>query len=361
MFEMRTIPLGASTTLKHTDGLAANELPTGNGNGTGNSKVTSPTLTSPTHGYVSEAAPELEAEFSSEFGDALTQSADYALVAQAIRYLESNFKRQPSLEELAEVLHLSPFHLQRVFTRWAGISPKRFLQFLTVDFAKDLLAASHSVLDATYAAGLSSPGRLHDLFVTVEAVTPGEYKSQGTGLKIAYGRHATPFGDCLLATTPRGICALYFLDANNCWEQAVGALYQNWGAATLVEAPDVTAPLADRIFASGNHDLSLDQPPLRLLIKGTNFQVKVWDALLRIPPGAVCTYADIARAIDAPKAARAVGGAIGANAIAFLIPCHRVIRQGGLLNDYRWGATRKHAILGWEVAHTLLDQDSSQA
>lgn len=290
----------------------------------------------------------LEGAFDAEFDAA----ADYALVAQAIGYLEDNFQHQPTLEELAAHVHVSPFHLQRVFSRWAGISPKRFLQLLTVDYAKTLLDESHSVLDAAYAAGLSGPGRLHDLFVTLEAVTPGEFKQQGAGLEIVYGRQATPFGDCLLAATPRGICALNFLDDGG-WDVAVEQLRLNWPAATLVADGQATAALAARIF---HPNRVADPTPLRLLVKGTNFQVKVWSALLRIPAGAVCTYADLARAIDQPSAARAVGGAVGANSIAYLIPCHRVIRAGGLMRGYRWGTTRKRAILGWEAAQRTLDK-----
>jgi len=280
---------------------------------------------------------------------------DYALVAEAIRYLETHFRSQPTLEELAAALHISPFHLQRVFTRWAGISPKRFLQFLTADYAKTLLGASHSVLDATYSTGLSSPGRLHDLMVTLEAVTPGEYKSQGDGLTIRVGRHATPFGDCLLATTPRGIVALNFVDDGPAWETALAALRRRWPGARIVLDPAATAPLAAAVFATD----ARRQTPLHLLVKGTNFQVKVWEALLHIPAGAVCTYGDVARAIEQSRAVRAVGGAVGANAIAYLIPCHRVIRQGGIVSDYAWGATRKRALLGWEAA--ALDKNSLPA
>lgn len=287
----------------------------------------------------------------------LTASADYALVAQAIQYLGQNFQEQPSLEDLAAMLHVSPFHLQRVFSRWAGISPKRFLQFLTVDYAKARLLAAQSVLDAAYDAGLSGPGRLHDLFVTLEAVTPGEYKSQGDGLSITVGHHSTPFGECLLATTPRGIVALNFLDPDHSWEEAFGELHKTWVAASISVDSTVTAPLAERIFATDEQELS----PLRVLVKGTNFQVKVWEALMRIPYGAVCTYADIARTIENPQAVRAVGGAVGANAVAYLIPCHRVIRQGGLVSDYRWGATRKRALIGWEAAHRLLENEAASA
>jgi AraC family transcriptional regulator of adaptative response/methylated-DNA-[protein]-cysteine methyltransferase len=285
----------------------------------------------------------------------LSNSADYALVAQAIEYLGQNFQEQPSLEELASVLHVSPFHLQRVFSRWAGISPKRFLQFLTVDYAKSRLQAAQSVLDTAYDAGLSSPGRLHDLFVTLEAVTPGEYKSQGEGLTISVGQHSTPFGECLLAATPRGIVALNFLDPDNTWEDALNELHKAWAAAQITMDPSATAPLIERIFSPHGNSL----PPLRILVKGTNFQVKVWEALLHIPPGAVCTYADIARTIDNPTAVRAVGGAVGANAVAYLIPCHRVIRQNGLISNYRWGAIRKRAIIGWEAAHLLQDEKAA--
>lgn len=276
---------------------------------------------------------------------------DYALVAQAIEYLSRDFRSHPSLEELATHLHVSPYHLQRVFSRWAGISPKRFIQFLTLDYAKSLLRQRAGVLETAYAAGLSGPGRLHDLFVTLEAVTPGEYKQGGAGLTLHVGRHTTPFGDCLLATTARGICALNFLDDGRnpaaAWHDARTALAQAWPAATLVDAPEVTAPLAARIFAAAAEH---DPAPLPVLVKGTNFQIKVWEALLRIPPGTACTYSDIAVAVCGPAAARAVGGAVGANAVAYLIPCHRVLRKDGAAGDYRWGATRKRAILSWEAA-----------
>jgi AraC family transcriptional regulator of adaptative response/methylated-DNA-[protein]-cysteine methyltransferase len=294
-------------------------------------------------------AEKLESSYS--------ESADYALVAQAIQYLGQNFQDQPSLENLAETLNISPFHLQRVFSRWAGISPKRFLQFLTVDYAKARLASAQSVLDASFDAGLSGPGRLHDLFVTLEAVTPGEYKSQGEGLSISVGYHSTPFGDALLAATPRGIVALNFLDPDHSWDTALAELHKRWSAATITQDESMTAPLADAIFSPQSTEL----PPLRVLVKGTNFQVKVWEALLRIPPGAVCTYADVARTIQNPAAVRAVGGSVGANAVAYLIPCHRVIRQGGLVSDYRWGATRKRAIIGWEAAHLLQEGEAASA
>jgi AraC family transcriptional regulator of adaptative response/methylated-DNA-[protein]-cysteine methyltransferase len=286
-------------------------------------------------------------------------SADYQLVAEAIHYLEANHTEQPSLEELATYLHLSPFHLQRVFKRWAGISPKRFLQFLTVEHAKQLLAASHSVMDTAYAAGLSGPSRLHDHFLAIESMTPGEFKEGGRGLTIAYGVHASPFGDCLLALTERGVCHLSFLNGGG-RDSEIMALHERWPHAKLVENAKVTGATLAHIFpgeeqAAGAEWLAASSS-LRLLLAGTNFQVKVWEALLRIPPGAVTTYEDVAHAIGKPSAARAVGGAVGANAIAYLIPCHRVIRKSGVIQDYRWGPTRKKAILGWEAAHMSREQ-----
>lgn len=271
---------------------------------------------------------------------------DYQRVAEAIQFLEQNYQDQPSLEELAAQMALSPFHLQRLFTQWAGVSPKRFVQYLTAEHAKRLLTNAHSVLDATYATGLSSPGRLHDLLIATEAVTPGEFKQQGAGLQIAYGRHATPFGDCLLAVTGRGICQLLFVTESG-WEQAVTELQEQWQAAVLVEDATQTQPLLEQIFPANGQD---GQRSVSLLLKGTNFQLKVWQALLQIPAGAAWSYEDVAHAIGQPTAARAVGNAVGANPIAYLIPCHRVIRKSGLVEAYRWGATRKKAMLAWESA-----------
>ncbi len=281
-------------------------------------------------------------------------SADYALVAAAIEYLETHHTAQPDLDQLAATLALSPSHLQRVFRRWAGISPKRFLQFLTVEHAKELLAQSHSVLDAAYDAGLSSPSRLHDLFVTVEAMTPGEFKAGGAGLTIVYGFHTTPFGECLVAVTERGVCAVSFVgDAGQ--EVEVAALAARWPNARLMRDDTQTAAVAAQVFAPLDKPNATATPtsraPIRLLLAGTNFQVKVWEALLRVPPGQVTTYADVAEAVGQPTASRAVGSAVGANPVAYLIPCHRVIRKTGAIKEYRWGSTRKKAILGWEAAH----------
>ena len=294
-------------------------------------------------------------------------SSDYQRVEQAIHYLEENFRAQPTLDELAANLSLSPFHLQRLFKRWAGISPKRFVQFLSADYAKELLRTSASVLDATYETGLSSPSRLHDLMISVQAVTPGEYKNGGAGLNIRYGFHESPFGECLLATTERGICAFSFLSTElngTGRSHALSSLRADWPAADLIEEPQSTAPLLEQIFPKNVLELPEEdtssltryaeplQTPtqLNLLLRGTNFQVKVWEALLKIPTGTVCSYQDIAELIGKPSAARAVGSAVGSNQIAFLIPCHRVIRKNGIVKDYRWGATRKKALLGWEAA-----------
>lgn len=275
---------------------------------------------------------------------------DYQLIAAAIAWLETNRLEQPSLDDLAGHLAISPFHLQRLFKRWAGISPKRFLQFLTVEHAKELLAQSHSLLDAAYASGLSGPSRLHDLFVNVEAMTPGEFKAGGKGLTVRYGVHPTPFGDCLLAVTERGVCGLTFVNGGGAAGE-IAALHERWPAAHMVEDCPGTAPVAARIFAPAGQDAAGRQDaPLPVVLAGTNFQIKVWEALLRVPLGHVCTYEDIAQSIGQPSAARAVGGAVGANAIAYLIPCHRVIRKSGVIQDYRWGSTRKKAMLGWEAA-----------
>lgn len=277
--------------------------------------------------------------------DVLAQSAqDYALVAQAIRYIESHRREQPELAAIAGHVGLSEFHFQRLFSRWAGVSPKRFLQALTVEEARRSLTRSGTVLDAAYEAGLSGPGRLHDLLVQCQAATPGEVKSGGAGLTIRYGIQPTPFGNALLGVTDRGICALSFVAEGEAGS-AIDELRARWPAAHLYEDRGQSAAIAQRIFADSRQD-----EPLHLLIKGTNFQMQVWQALLRVPAGSLTTYGELAQAIGRPFAARAVGGAVGSNAIAWLIPCHRVIRQTGVVDGYRWGSDRKRAILGWEAA-----------
>jgi AraC family transcriptional regulator of adaptative response/methylated-DNA-[protein]-cysteine methyltransferase len=275
-------------------------------------------------------------------------TSDYARIERAILYLDAHGQEQPRLAEVAAHVGLSPYHFQRLFTRWAGISPKRFLQFQTLEHAKQLLAERRNMLDATYDAGLSSGGRLHDLFVTLTAMTPGEFKQGGAGLTIQYGLHPSPFGDYLLAVCERGICALRFLTGASSAE-VLRELRAEWPRATLVEEPGATRPFAERIFPSRT---PREIQPLSLFVKGTNFQLKVWEALLRIPSGAVATYEDIARSLQMPRAARAVGSAVGDNPIALLIPCHRVIRKTGAFGDYRWGLTRKRAMLTWESARS---------
>lgn len=269
-------------------------------------------------------------------------SADYERIEKAIHFIEENYQRQPELGEIAASAGLSEFHFQRLFTRWAGISPKRFLQFLTKENAKDLLQHS-SVLNATYSVGLSSPGRLHDLFVSTEAVTPGEYKTAGEGLTIQYGFHPTPFGEALIGLTERGICHLSFVQ--NSRESALLNLKSRWSRATLQEDQHATGAMLAPIFSLGEHPT-----PIALFLSGTNFQLKVWEALLTVPRGALTTYEQVAAQIGQPTALRAVGTAIGHNPIAYLIPCHRVIRKMGEFGNYRWGTARKKALLGWESA-----------
>ncbi|MBI3738911.1 MAG: methylated-DNA--[protein]-cysteine S-methyltransferase [Chloroflexi bacterium] len=271
-------------------------------------------------------------------------SEDYLRIEQAILYLENHHKDQPSLEEIAASVGLSEFHFQRIFTRWAGISPKRFLQFLTKENAKDLLNKSENLLDTTLQVGLSSLGRLHELFVTTEAVTPGEYKTRGACLTIRYGLHPTPFGKCLIGVTERGICHLGFVQTNE--GDTIDALVADWKEAKMIEDHRATAPLVAPIFLLN----AREQTPLHLHLRGTNFQLKVWEALLNVPSGAVTTYQRLAAQIGQPTASRAVGTAVGHNPIAVLIPCHRVIRALGEFGNYRYGAPRKMAILGWEQA-----------
>jgi len=266
----------------------------------------------------------------------------YKLIEQAIQYIEANAQSQPNLEEIASAIGVSEYHFQRIFTRWAGISPKRFLQFLTRENAKELLDRSENLLDATHQVGLSSLGRLHDLFVNTEAVTPGEYKSRGAGLTIRYGIHPTPFGKCLIAATERGICHLGFVEQSE--GKAIDDLVTDWTQASMVEDYKTTAPLVTRIFSTGE-----PASPLNLHLRGTNFQIKVWEALLNIPSGAVTTYERIAASIGNPKAIRAVGTAVGDNPIAYLIPCHRVIRKSGEFGNYMYGSARKKAILVKEI------------
>jgi AraC family transcriptional regulator of adaptative response/methylated-DNA-[protein]-cysteine methyltransferase len=273
-------------------------------------------------------------------------SQDYERIEQAIYFLQSHHHEQPTLSEMAHSVNLSEYHFQRLFSRWVGISPKRFMQYLTKEQAKHLLTRSEDLLSVSYATGLSGPSRLHDLFVTCEAVTPGEYKQRGEGVEIRFGIHPSPFGECLVALTDRGVCNLMFVQ-NHEREAAITFLKDNWPAAKFTEDYSGTGVVIDEMMVLFQKKSST---PLRLYLSGTNFQIKVWEALLQIPPGSVVSYEDVAMHIGMPSASRAVGNAISRNPIPVLIPCHRVIRKSGEFGDYRWGASRKKAILGWEMA-----------
>ena len=273
---------------------------------------------------------------------------DYLTVSKVLKYLDDNFKKQPELEELAQQAGISPFYLQKVFTRWVGISPKKFLQYLTIDYAKKILSQSRSVLDAAYESGLSGPGRVHDLFVNIEAVTPGEYKNKGLGLCIYYAFHESPFGYALLAVTDRGLCGLSFHDKKND-KDILPYLKQKWQNAEFIEDDKKTKVYYDQIF-SGN----TIQPDteINIFLKGSKFQIKVWEALLKIPVGHLFSYNDVAKMIGMTGSSRAVGNAIGANPISYLIPCHRVIKNMGIIGNYHWGSNRKKAIIGWEAVES---------
>lgn len=277
-------------------------------------------------------------------------NSDYARVARVIRFLRDRVHEQPTLAECAAQAGLSEYHFQRLFQRWAGISPKRFLQFVALGEAKRHLAHGHSLLDASLAVGLSAPSRLHDLFVTIERMTPGQYKAQAAGLTVRYGIEPTPFGPALLATLDRGLCGVSFvIDGDE--TTAVAELAARWPRATLRHESSAIRPHAEALRAR-MHDRthSTGPHPIGVVLKGTPFQLKVWEALLRVPPGAVVSYGDLAQQVGSRTAARAVGTAVGQNPLAFLIPCHRVIRASQALGDYHWGADRKLALLGVEHA-----------
>jgi len=275
------------------------------------------------------------------------RARDYVLIRRAIAFLSETWAEQPSLDRLAEHLALSPAHCQKLFKRWCGLSPKEFVQAITVDHARALLEGSASVLDAAHEVGLSGGSRLHDLFVSHEAMTPGDYKRRGEGLEMAYGFHASPFGEALLIATDRGVAGLAFVDEDKGQrrEDALADMMQRWRRARYVEASAKIAPHAKQIFAS---EWSSDQP-VRLVMIGTDFDVRVWETLLKIPMGRAVSYTDIARHIGAPSASRAVGSAVGRNPISFVVPCHRVLRGDGNLGGYHWGLTRKRALIGWEA------------
>jgi AraC family transcriptional regulator of adaptative response/methylated-DNA-[protein]-cysteine methyltransferase len=268
---------------------------------------------------------------------------DYQRIEKAISYIAENFKAQPDLDEVAKQVHLSPFHFQRIFKDWAGVTPKKFLQYISLEYAKELLERKYTLADATEESGLSGTGRLHDLFVSIEGMTPGEYKNEGENLVINYSHAETPFGNVLIASTEKGICHISF--ANN-WDEEMRALRNRFNKANFVQKTDMHQQNALQIFKKDWSDL----PQVKLHLKATPFQLKVWEALLRIPFGKVNTYNGIASMIEQPKSSRAVGTAIASNPVAFLIPCHRVIRSTGNIGEYHWGSARKTAMIGWEGA-----------
>lgn len=270
--------------------------------------------------------------------------SDYDRIERAMAYMVDKAAEQPSLAEIAAHIHLSPFHFQRLFCRWAGTTPKRFLQVLTLERGKQLLDESRSLLDVSHQLGLSGSSRLHDHFVQIEAVTPGEYKSRGKQVKIAYGLHSTPLGAMFVAVTQRGVCRAEFVDADSL-QALVDDLHRAWPLSSITESIESTRHAIDAFFSQ---NAASGHGPLSLHVAGTNFQLAVWRALLKIPTGTVASYAQVAKSLGAPKAARAVGNAIGANPVALLIPCHRVIQQSGALGGYRWGPTKKLMAQAWE-------------
>ncbi|ENX17127.1 hypothetical protein F895_01062 [Acinetobacter sp. CIP 64.2] len=275
-----------------------------------------------------------------------SQQRNYERIAQAIQYIQQNFQQQPQLDEVAAHIHLSPAHFQRLFTEWVGTSPKKFLQYMSVEYAKQILKQEQgSIFDATFATGLSSTSRLHDLFIQIEGMTPAEYKHGGQSLTIHYQFAETLFGEVLIASTHKGICALSFVDNR---ADALQQLKSQFPQAQFIEQIDALQQSALALFQKAPRQLA----DIKLHLKGSEFQLKVWQSLLKIPMGQLSTYGQLAKAIDHPKAARAVGTAIGSNPVAFLIPCHRVIQSTGAFGGYEWGTLRKTALIGWEGAQT---------
>jgi AraC family transcriptional regulator of adaptative response/methylated-DNA-[protein]-cysteine methyltransferase len=271
---------------------------------------------------------------------------DYERIADAIEYITKNVKEQPSLDEVAEMVHVSPFHFQRMFTEWAGVSPKKFLQFLTVDYAKKILTGptSKTLFDAADDIGLSGTGRLHDLFVNIEGMTPGEYKNGGENLTIKYSIRESQFGNYLVASTGKGISNLYFFDGDK--NTVIGELKSGWPNAKIIESSDGDQEKVARFFSND----FCDAEKIKLHLRGTEFQLKVWEALLKIPQGGLTTYGKLAGILQQPNASRAVGTAIGSNQVGFIIPCHRVIKSVGGIGEFRWGSKRKKAMIGWEAS-----------
>ena len=274
--------------------------------------------------------------------------ADYERVRKALAFMTARWREQPSQEAIADHVGVSASHLHHIFRRWAGLTPKAFLQAVTLDHARELLRGSASVLDTALEVGLSGPGRLHDLFVTHEAMSPGEWKSGGEGVTLSYGFHPSPFGESIVVAAPRGLAGMGFVDDGD-RAAALADMRRRWPRASFVEDAAGTAPLATRAFDPTTWRA---ETPLRVVLIGTDFEVRVWETLLRIPLGRATTYSDIASHIGKPKAARAVGAAVGRNPVSFVVPCHRVLGRSGALTGYHWGLTRKQAILGWEAGRT---------
>jgi AraC family transcriptional regulator, regulatory protein of adaptative response / methylated-DNA-[protein]-cysteine methyltransferase len=270
---------------------------------------------------------------------------EFQRIEKAIGYIRDNFKTQPDLDEIARQVYLSPFHFQRIFKNWAGVSPKKFLQYISLEHAKELLRQRHSLADVSYEAGLSGTGRLHDLFVSIEGMTPGEFKNEGANLEIFFSFADTPFGEILIASTLKGVCHLSFADNR---EKEFQDLRLQYAKARFTQRTDLHQQNALKIFQQDWKDLAA----VKLHLKGSAFQIKVWEALLKIPMGQVSSYGQIAASLQAPNASRAVGSAIGSNPVAFLIPCHRVIRASGIVGEYHWGSARKTAMIGWEGVKT---------
>jgi len=275
----------------------------------------------------------------------LAAADDYDVVRRAIAHIRGRWREQPDIEAIAEAAKVTPTELHHLFRRWAGLTPKAFLQALTLDYARNLLRDSASVLETTFEVGLSGPGRLHDLFVTHEAMSPGEWKSGGEGIEMRYGFHPSPFGQALVIVAPRGLAGVALADSGG-EREALADMTRRWPKATYIEDKDGTAPMAARIF---DPNLWRADEPLRVVLIGTDFEVRVWETLLKIPMGRFTTYSDIASKLNSPKASRAVGAAVGKNPISFVVPCHRVIGKSGELTGYHWGLTRKRAMLGWEA------------
>jgi AraC family transcriptional regulator of adaptative response/methylated-DNA-[protein]-cysteine methyltransferase len=290
---------------------------------------------------------KIRVDKSSTVGNTVAMNSDYQRIAEAIEFINANADQQPNLEAVATQLNLSPFHFQRLFCRWAGVTPKKYLQTLTVERAKQLLAEAQPLLSVSERVGLSSPSRLHDHFVQLEAVTPGEFKTGGAGLSIDYAVNSSPFGDIFVAATERGICKLAFIDQSKI-ELHIAELQRRWPRATLHSQESEQFKIVASLF-----DSKIPDRPLSLHVSGTNFQINIWRALLQIPEGTLASYSQVAEAVNRPKAARAVGTAIGANPVAFFIPCHRVLRQNGNIGGYHWGTTRKHAMHAWESARCM--------